>query len=413
MSPIDFARAAADSLVEIERLLRAHGPRLTGSPACMATAGELADGLRGFADAVSVTRFPVHPGVFYSYTKILPVVYVLGILVLWALPRLSFLPAIGLLLGIALMLFQFAFYRHVGDRLFPRRIGYNVEGVIEPDGPAERELIVSGHHDSAPVARIFSGPFQRFYVVAIFLPYVFFIVELILLLARATGVTAGAAPWHLPFLCAGVPFVAGYFFMVALRRGSPGAGDNLVSSVLAIRFAREIAGRKTELLRTTRLRIVSFDAEEAGLRGAAAYMRARKTSPLPCFHLNLDSLYARDELRVLTSDINGSVPLSRIMVDELISCAQECGISMSRFAMIFGAGGTDAAESARRGIASTTVIAMPTNVFRGNLVYHTQRDTAEHVEPAVVEACLRIAATFLRRLETGGPGVSGLPTQAP
>jgi putative aminopeptidase FrvX len=235
----------------------------------------------------------------------------------------------------------------------------------------------------------------------------------VFLVARVTGVTTAAAPWHLPFLCVGVPFVAGYFFMVALRRGSPGAGDNLVSSVLAIRFAREVAGRKTELLRTTRLRVVSFDAEEAGLRGAAAYMRAWKASPLPCFHLNLDSLYARDELRVLTSDINGSVPLSRTMVDELVSCAQECGISVSRFAMIFGAGGTDAAESARRGIASTTLIAMPTNVFRGNLVYHTERDTVEHVEPAVVEACLRIAATFLRRLEAGGPVAPGLPTPAP
>jgi hypothetical protein len=311
-----------------------------------------------------------------------------------------------------LMLFQFAFYRHVGDGFFPRRTGFNVEGVIEPAGPAERELIISGHHDSAPIARIFSGPFQRFYAVAIFLPYVFFFAELVLLISRAAG-APGPAPWHLPFLLAGIPFVAGYFFMVALRRGSPGAGDNLVASVLAVRLAREVASRKAELLRGTRLRIVSFDAEEAGLRGAAAYMRARPPASFPCHHLNLDSLYARDELRVLTSDINGSVSLSRPMADALVSCARECGIRVRPFAMIFGAGGTDAAESARRGIPSTTLIAMPTNVFRGNLVYHTHRDTVEHVEPAVVEACLRIAAAFLARLDAVGPGGTSPLTPAP
>ena len=170
---------------------------------------------------------------------------------------------------------------------------------------------------------------------------------------------------------------------------------------MAVALGREIAARKSDLLLTTRLRIVSFDAEEAGLRGSAAYMRRRAASLLPCFHLNFDSLYAREELAVLTSDINGSVPLSAAMVEELVVCARECGVSIRRFAMIFGAGGTDAAESSRRGVPSTTVIAMPTKIFRGNLVYHTPRDVVEHVEPAVVEACMRITAVFLRRMENG------------
>ncbi len=69
----------------------------------------------------------------------------------------------------------------------PSRTGTNVEAVIEPAGKAERELILSGHHDSAPVARIFSGPFSRFYVVAILAPYLFFVVELVLLLVRLSG----------------------------------------------------------------------------------------------------------------------------------------------------------------------------------------------------------------------------------
>jgi aminopeptidase YwaD len=403
MTPIDFASAARECISETDRLLRAHGPRLSGSPACAAAAGDLADELGRFADSVSVDPFTVHPGAFYAYTKILPVVYAAGMVVLFLFPRFSFLPALGLAAGIALMLFQFAFYRHVGDGLFSRTIGLNVEGIVEPAGPAVRELIISGHHDSAPVARIFSSPFRRLYALAIFVPYVFFIAELVLLVVRACAGAGAFPPWQLPFLLAGIPFAAGYFAMVALRRGSPGAGDNLVASVMVVRLGREVAARREELLRGTRLRIVSFDAEEAGLRGAAAYMR-RRAAPagLPCVHLNFDSLYDPRHLQVLTSDINGSVPLSGAFVDQVVGCARECGISLKRFSMIFGAGGTDAAESARIGMPSTTLIAMPTDIIRGDLVYHTPHDTAEQVAPAVIEDCMRIAIAVLRHVDAAG-----------
>ena len=147
MRPIDFTAAARDCISETDRLLRNHGPRLAGTAACTAAAQELAAELRKYADTVNVMQFPVHPGVFYAYTKILPIVYAAGLMVLLLFPQFSFLPAIGLCAGIALMLFQFAFYRHVGDGFFRRRTGNNVEGVVEPDGRAERELIISGHHD--------------------------------------------------------------------------------------------------------------------------------------------------------------------------------------------------------------------------------------------------------------------------
>jgi hypothetical protein len=302
------------------------------------------------------------------------------------------------------MICQFGFYRHLGDALFPRRTGTNVEAVIEPAGKAERELILSGHHDSAPVARIFSGPFGALYPVAIIAPYLFFGVELVLLLVRLSGsAEAAARPWVLPFLVAGLPFVAGYFFLVALRHGSPGAGDNLVSSIMMVRLGKDIAGRRDALLRSTRIRIVSFDAEEAGLRGASAYCRAHAAGlkRLPCVHLNFDSLYRLQDLQVLTSDINGIVRLSRPLADRLVACAEEFGFPMRTFGMVFGAGGTDAAECARAGIASTSVIAIPTSIVRSGLVYHTPRDTVEHIEPAVVEACMRIVLRFLERLEAG------------
>jgi hypothetical protein len=332
--------------------------------------------------------------------------YAVGIVTLFALGAVFNLAALaGLVIGVALMLFQFAFYIPVGDVLFPRRTGCNVEAVIEPAGRVERELVLSGHHDSAPVARIFSGPFRKLYAVAIFLPYVFFFIEAGLLVSALAGGNPRSVAW-LVVLLAGLPAVAGYFLMVSLRHGSPGAGDNLVASCLVARLGREIASRKGELLRTTRLRIVSFDAEEAGLRGAAAYMRkhAPALREVPCFHLNFDSIYRLDCLKALTSDINGTVALSAKMVEDVVSCSHARGFRMGKFAMLFGAGGTDAAESARRGVASTTIIAMPTDIVRSELVYHTAEDTVAHIEPEAVEACLSIAEAYLEKLESGTAG---------
>jgi len=408
---IDVSALAAACRQQTDRLVRRHGPRLPGTQACRDTAAEIARLARTFADSVEVEPFRVHPGSFYAYTKILPVSYAAGLAALFAAGSFGRLAAVaavalaiaGLAAGIALMILQFGLYRHAGDGLFVARTAANVEAVIEPSGKAERELILSGHHDSAPVARIFSGPFSNLYVVAVLAPYLFFAAELALLLMVLLG---SAAPygWGLPFLLAGLPFVVGYFFLVALRRGSPGAGDNLVSSIMVALLGKELAARKSALLASTRVRIVSFDAEEAGLRGASAYFRARAADlkRLPCVHLNFDSLYRVRDLQVLTSDVNGSVRLSRPLVDLLVETARACGLALPTYGMVFGAGGTDAAESARAGIASTSIIALPTKVFRDRLVYHTPRDTVEHIEPGVIEACLKISLRLLAKLEARG-----------
>ena len=234
-----MSAAASACLDETERLIGAHGPRLAGTKACADTARDIARELRAFADAVEVQPFGIHPGSFYAYTKILPLSWLVGMVVLLAGggtgagggplavagTAIAALSVFGLAAGIALMICQFGFYRHLGDALFPARTGTNVEAVIEPAGKAERELILSGHHDSAPVARIFSGPFSSLYAVAIIAPYLFFGVELVLLLVRLSGSTEAAArPWVMPFLAAGLPFVAGYFFLVSVGHGSPGPG---------------------------------------------------------------------------------------------------------------------------------------------------------------------------------------------
>jgi hypothetical protein len=397
---MSIREAARECLGETDALIRRFGPRLAGTEAARKAAQSLADSLAGCCDSSRLEPFAVHPASFYSYTKVLPVSYALGALALF-LPRpLSLLPATGLAAGVILMLCQFGLYLHFPDFLFPKKEGWNVSAVLEPKGEARRELILSAHHDSAPVARIFSGPFAKFYAPAIFLPYAFFFLELYLLVARLAG---AAAPelWALAALSVGLLPVAAYFALVDTGRGSPGAGDNLVSAAMIARIARGIADDRGALLRSTRLRIVSFDAEEAGLRGSAAWFRAHaaELSRLPCAQLNFDSLYALRDLQALTTDVNGAVPLSSEMHAELMRCAAQGGHAMRPFAMLFGGGATDAAEGARAGIPSASIVAMPTSIVRDDLVYHTPRDNVDRIEPEVIAACIDIALRYLASLE--------------
>ena len=179
----------------------------------------------------------------------------------------------------------------------------------------------------------------------------------------------------------------------------------MIASAMVARIARELAragaADKDAYLKTTRLRIVSFDAEEAGLRGSAAWFRAHaaELSGIPCANLNFDSLYSLKDIQALLSDVNGHQALDRDMANELIRCAAVDGYELRPFSMLFGGGATDAAEAARAGIRACTVIAMPTTIVREGLVYHTPRDMADRIEPGVVEACMRICLRYLASLE--------------
>ena len=169
---------------------------------------------------------------------------------------------------------------------------------------------------------------------------------------------------------------------------------------MAIRMARYLREERPDLLEGTRLWVVSFDAEEAGLRGSAEFFsrHAEEFRGLPTYHLNFDSLYLEDELHLITKDLNGIVPLDPAFGRKVMESAEACGIRLRPFAFAFPFGGTDAAESARHGLASATVVGQSTEVVQEEYVYHTDRDRADRIERGAVAACMRLIASLLETM---------------
>jgi len=187
------------------------------------------------------------------------------------------------------------------------------------------------------------------------------------------------------------------------KKVAPGAGDNLVASSIALTMGKYYRSLRDQGkgLKHTRLILMSFDAEEEGLRGARAYAKNHEDEfrNIKTYMLNMDCLYDENELFFLTSDLNNFVKLDEKFANELVDIGHQLNIKTKTQPLAFLTGGTDAAELAKKGVSATTIIGMPwTNSSRSN-VYHTPNDTLDKVSDKVVEDTLNIYQTYISNLD--------------
>ena len=402
---LDRAKRAMAFASEI---IDAHGPRLAGSDACGRAAGAIRDRADPVCDTTTIEEFAVHPDAFLGFIKVLVVAYGAASI------AMAFAPVISVLLGtasMAVLIFGFLLYRKVLDPFFPRREGRNVVGVLEPSGEVRRQVILSGHHDSAKIFNFYIDRpelySRRIYggigsVVALWLG------STVVALVSGFAIGTPLAGFDLLRALSSAVFLLLYPLVVPLwffasDKGTPGAGDNLVASAIALEIVSEFAQRREagKGLAHTRLVFASFDAEEAGLRGARAFARRRggEFAALPSYGYNMDCVYALADLAMLETDLNGSVKLDAAATDRLAALAVEEGLPSRKMPIAFLTGGTDAAELASVGVRATSLIAMKWGNDARSSAYHTPRDTMDAVDPAAVEALIRLGARFVESLE--------------
>jgi aminopeptidase YwaD len=406
MTDIHFRRHALNALESTRSLIERFGPRLAGTPGCQGAAQALQEELKAVCGQAELEPFRTHPGAFMGYFKINAVLYLIcTVLLCLSLPVPA---ALGFTFIIISGFAEFGYYREFFDRLYPARDCANLVARLEPQEKATCQVILSGHHDSAYTLNFLNG-FQKLYALKVILPDVMYTMGFLFawywcLSDWMTGKGPEFAPYVNACLVFGILFAASKYFVIS-SHGTPGAGDNLIASTMVVELAKlftsaDAAGRSA--LCHTRLMLVSFDAEEAGLRGARAFAARHRAElqALPTYMLNIDSIYQLKELQFLTTDLNGTVNLSPEVAETCARLAEQAGYPHKPVKMVFGGGGTDAAELARVGVQATTLLAMNTALVRDGLVYHTIRDTVDAVEPQAVEACLRIAYEFVWEIET-------------
>ncbi|MBX3420624.1 MAG: M28 family peptidase [Pirellulaceae bacterium] len=381
------------------RICRKHTSRLTGTTACLDTADEIKSELAQFCNSVHQQDFTTHPDSFLGFIRVSVALYFVALWLYW----LNWYGT-ALLVGLVNMVIvagQFFLYRELLDGFYPRRQSRNVWGVIEPTGRARQQIVVSAHHDSAHVFTFLEHCPAQY----ILLVNAGFAISIGLWLASGgtwlaqafgydTSATAAAAKWTFAILSVGV--LPLWFFYK--RQGTPGAGDDLICVASGLEIGRYFAQPQNRL-QHTRLIVASWDAEECGLRGARAFIGEHQSllSALPTSNLNFECFYQLPHLSALTSDLNGFVKLSETLAAECTAIGSELGYDIRSVRFPLLAGGTDAAEFSKAGIAATTLQGM-CYADKGNWpAYHTTRDTIENVSWPVTSAVIDISLSLIQR----------------
>ena len=387
---IDFSKMTEQVLTYTQALIDRFGPRQAGSKACQSCADALHEELGGFADSTRLETFGVQTGAFLGWIRILVTFYVIGTVMLWLnLPQVT----AGLLfVGVLIMVFQFFLYKHAIDFLFPKKVGKNVVATVEPEGEVKQQIIIAGHHDSASIFNFFIHQ-PKLYALRV-MGGIGILVAVWLFSVAASFIGSATVNMVVAIVSSiGALLVLQLWFFYS-SKCTPGAGDNLVASCMAVEALRQIAKDKKDgkALQHTRVMAVSFDAEEEGLRGAYAFTKQNKAmlQSFPTYLYNIDCPYYLKDMFYLTSDINTSVQLSEDFANLCAESAKKLGYEAKVKPIAFLTGGTDAAELAKVGVSATTLMAMPWDNTERAAVYHTPNDTVDAIEEKTIQAGLEV-----------------------
>ena len=389
----------------VDALSKELGARPAATVESRRAARRIASEMEKYTDDVTLTSGRIYP---FAGKGMMLFLYVFSLIS--SIFTFSGLPYLSL---VVILLYLYAFYGEISKeggwlRTFMRTDeAANVHAVIESEDEAERTVIFSAHHDSAPVRKKKEG---RFWDIASwkYMPAASFAsIALTSLIAVITEIMNGVFwGFNLPSLPALLllllSLAASAVSFIAYDRieeeYSPGAGDNLsgVSVVLALlsHFSKEKnAGRG---LRKTRLVFVSFDGEECGREGSKLWYRDNAYLLQNAVNLNFDGLYREDDLAFLTMDGNGFVSLSSSLAFHCSAIASSMGYRTRTGKLGFLAGETDAASAALASVEATTLTAMAPGT---STPAHSAEDTPDKVSE---EALSRAIAIGIRLAEEDG-----------
>lgn len=403
-------RLAEVAIEECKELIDNLGPRITGSSSCLETASSLEEKLRNYCDFTSKQKFSHKGKAFAFWIKLLPYVYLVGlILLLFGLPITATL--VYFLFGYYVYR-EFIKYKPLGEKYFKSTPGCNVHGVIEPLDEVKQTIIFTSHHDSAPIPSYSKGNIKEHFI-KVTLPLILFgasafclVVQLIVELVSHR------------FFAIGFPPISSIVFIILLmmssvfvfpiqkyfsEKGSVGAGDNLISCTTLVQIARYFRWKKenNKPLKNTRLIFCSFDAEEVGLRGSRVWFDKHQALLVNAMQINFDCLYSSKNLVFIENDINGTQKLSRALAERGVKLATSMGYNAKMDELPFLSGGTDAAEGFRLGLEAITIMAIDFNHL-GDSFFHTERDTVDNIEVKAIEQAISIAIKLASITDSDG-----------
>lgn len=392
-------------LDKTRHVIDSFGPRPPGSEAEAKTQQLVAQELEAVCDGeVKVEPFLVAPKAFMGMQRVAGLLAIVATVYYW-------FSAHGAVLfsgtAILILFFQLVRYRQLLDIFARKSTSFNVSAVQKPTGEVKRRIILNAHPDAAYEWRFnYSVPklfpwLTRFSVIALIGKFLTDAAFLLLGGGWEGGYTGLWLYVGIFQLCLIPGALVGVFF-TNFNHVSPGANDNLSGTFIVTgiaKFLREAGVR----LANTEIIFCITGSEEAGLRGAKAYVAAHgeELRDGKTVAIALDTFRDLEHLYVYNRDLNGTVKHDARVCKMLQDAGKDCGLDLA-YASIF-LGSSDGTAFTQGGIPAGALCAMDPAPADW---YHNRRDDYDNMDAVCVQKAIEVVLATLKRYdETGLPQV--------
>ena len=403
----------------IEEICDEIGPRESGTDQEIQCGNRIEDELKKFCDETYQEEYISSPHAFLGGIRFGAFLVLVAIIFYWIVLMIDLkmillepvFSLIFLLIAIILILITVSYfilevmkYHEVFDFLFPKKMSKNIIGTINPTSDVKNTLIFSAHHDSAFEFNTFYY-LKRFGQIIINLGYLGVGIVLIGILVRLIFYLL-SIEFVILFLVFGIiflvfiPIIIIYMFFHSYNP-VPGAMDNLSGVSVVLGIGKYLAENKTnkEVFPThTKIYLISFAGEEAGLRGAKRYVKTHynELTKSKTKVVNMDGIAKKDRIIIHSKESGIGANHDPDIYERLLKVANDLNIGAKLSALPFGA--TDGAVFSKKNISATSIGGLN---LKEELAptYHTRLDTPDAVEKEALGQVLQICLEYLKFID--------------
>lgn len=403
----------------IKKICKDVGPRESGTEQELQAGDLIEEEFKQFCDETHQEEYVSSPHAFLGGIRYGALIVCVSIILYWmsllidlnVIPLHSDYSGLFLLISIILIIITISYfilevmkYYEAFDFLFPKKKSRNIIGSIEPKIEIKHTIIFSAHHDSA-------FEFNTFYylkrfgqiiinvgyiavgitLIGILLKYIFFLINIeFILLFFIFGIV---------FICF-TPIVAVYVLFHSYKPVL-GAFDNLsgVSIVLGIgKFLSDHKNDEKIYPQHTRVLLISFAGEEAGLRGAKRYVKAHyeELKNNETILVNMDGIAKKDTFVVLDKEPGIGTKHDPTIYEPIYNIAKEINPKAKIASLSFGA--TDAAAFSKKNIPAASLGGLDLGTELAPF-YHTRYDTPDVIEKEALGQMAELCVKYLKKID--------------
>lgn len=404
----------------IEKICNEIGPRESGTEQEILAGNMIEEELKKFCDEAHQEEYISSPHAFLGGIRYAAFLVFVSIILYWLslLIDLNILQigngysfiftviaVILIVISVSYFILETMKYHETYDFLFPKRKSNNVVGTLNPSGEVKNTIIFSAHHDSAFEFNTFYY-LKRFGQIIINIGYLGVGIILIVIILKMI-LQLLSIELTILFLSFGfffiifIPIILVYILFHTYHPVQ-GAFDNLsgVSVVLGIgKFLAENKKNPEIYPQNTKIYLISFAGEEAGLRGAKRYISVHfnQLKEEGTIVVNMDGIGKKDIVIIHDRELGIGAKHDPKIYQPILEIAKKINPNAKLSTLPFGA--TDGAAFSKKGIPATSIGGLN---LKDELppYYHTRLDTPENVEKEALGQFVQICLEYLKYIDS-------------